>query len=97
MNQKELLQPLLSILAGLLSAFFVFTVFETKTAEIAAVFAFSYLILGEMGDFIDQRNDVENKKDQLILERVAFDWGEKYNENDIICLFFVTFWSISLR
>ena len=27
-------------------------------------------------------NEVQNKKDQLIIERVAFDWGEKYNKND---------------
>ena len=27
-------------------------------------------------------NKVQNKKDQLIIERVAFDWGEKYNKND---------------
>ena len=68
MNQKELLQPLLSILAGLLSAFIVFTVFETKTAAIAAGIAFSYLIWVELGDFFDQRNDGENKKRPKIRE-----------------------------
>ena len=68
MNQKEILQPLLSILAGLLSAFIVFTVFETKTAAIAAGIACSFLIWGEMGDFFDQRNDKENKKRLKIRE-----------------------------
>ena len=68
MNQKEILQPLLSILAGLLSAFIVFTVFETKTAAIAAGIACSFLIWGEMGDFFDQRIDKENKKRLKIRE-----------------------------